>query len=157
MVDGKNQIQLLLVMQNRSVSILFAAGGHCKAPVIVLDKRRQPGVSCFNIRYALQPQFYDKAVLQRLVGAFHSSLGLRGISMDGCNIQRFQNTTELGEFAFMVRMILTEDAVFVRVVGNWPAVLLQMLACRLYVGLGGLCRSKVQRKQSSGGIIDIDQ
>ena len=60
----------------------------------------------------------------------------------------------VGQLSLVVRMIHPEDAVLVGVEGDRPAMLGQVSAQRLHVGLGGLGGCEAQGHQLTGGIID---
>ena len=74
--------------------------------------------------------------------------------MDGLDVEGPEGSGELGQLSLVIRMIHPEDAVLVGVGGDRPAMLGQVSAQRLHVGLGGLGGCEAQGHQLTGGIID---
>ena len=109
-------------------------GFHRKTPVVVLDVARQPCVGAVPVVDARQPHFLDQPILQGLICALHTPLGLWAVSRDAFNTQFTRGTRELG-FSLRIGIpgIDVEDAVSIAVKRRWravrPYVIVQYPAC----------------------------
>ena len=74
--------------------------------------------------------------------------------MDGLDVEGPEAPGELGQLSLVIRVIHPEDAVLVGVGGDRSAMLSQVSAQRLHVGLGGLDGCEAQGHQLTGGVID---
>ena len=74
--------------------------------------------------------------------------------MDGLDVEGPEGPGELGQLSLVIRVIHPEDAVLVGVGGDRPAMLGQVSAQRLHVGLGSLGGCEAQGHQLAGGVID---
>ena len=63
-----------------------------KAGVIGFDESRQEGIGRMDMADTLEPQFFDEAILQSLIGAFDSSFGLWCVGVYRFNIKHFEGT-----------------------------------------------------------------
>ena len=74
--------------------------------------------------------------------------------MDGLDVEGPEGPGGLGQLSLVIRVIHPGDAVLVGVEGDRPAMLGQVSAQRLHVGLGGLGGCEVQGHQLTGGVVD---
>ena len=156
-VQGEDQRLFLGGVQHRAVSIPgFAApprSVHCTG-----HKVGQERIGGVDVLDAAQSELLDQAVLQGLIGAFHPSLGLGAVGVDGL-MSRVLRAGELGQLAFAVGAADPEDAVLVRVEGDRTPMVAQILAQAPHVGLGGLpltkCRASSRPVASSMNTIRV--
>ena len=74
--------------------------------------------------------------------------------MDGLDVEGPEGPGERGQLSLVIRVIHPEDAVLVGVGGDRPAMLGQVSAQRLHVGLGGLGGCEAQGHQLTGVVVD---
>src|SRR5690625_411161 len=114
-VAGEDQPECLAVMEPRPMAVDRALWRPLKALVVALDEGGQPGVGSVDAVNACQSHFFDQTVLQGAVGSLGSTLGLGSVGMDEGDVQGFESACELGQLAFVVRVVVAKNAVFVRV------------------------------------------
>ena len=156
MVQAEDQRQLLFGVKQRPMGVGWILGRDGEAPVVGIEKLGQEGVGRFDVTDPPQAQFLDQTVLQGLVGPFHPALGLGRVGMDGLDVEGFEGPGELGQLAFVIRMVDPEDAVLVGVEGHRAPVLAEIAVEGFHVGLGGLCGRETQGQQLAGGVVDED-
>jgi hypothetical protein len=90
----------------------------------------------------------DQPILQGLVGALHSALGLRSRGVDEFDAQPLDDAAELGEAVAALRLlgVDAENPVPIRVEGQRPAVREHVRLQRLQIGLGRLGRRELQTR-----------
>ena len=67
-----------------------------ESPVVVLDELGKKGIGRVDVRDVPQVQRLDQAVLEGLVSPLDPALGLRGVGMDGFDVEGLEGTGELG-------------------------------------------------------------
>ena len=112
---------------------------HGKAPIEVGSKFGQVGIGGRQVRNQMQAQFFRQAILQRLVHAFDTPFGLRGIGTDQGNVQFIQRPRELGHAVAGHRMgmIDPKDPEFIAIKRPRPSMLEHVAFGRLEITMRG--------------------
>ncbi len=127
MVQAKDEGLLLGAVQHRSVGILGALWLDGEAGVEVGHEGGEEGVGGVDVRDLTQAQRLDQTVLQGLVGPLHAPLGLRGVGMNGGDVEGLDGAGKRGQRPVVLRVMDAEEAVLVRVEGHRAFVLLQIV------------------------------
>ena len=144
----------------RPVHVLRIARLFAETRVEIHDELRRIGVGFLDRVDAAKPHLLDQPILQRLVGAFHPALGLRGIGADDVNVQLIKRPAELRQAArpvFLRRMERAKNAMLVAVESQRLAPLLQIGLRRMQIVERVLRSGKAQMQQLAGRVIYVDE
>ena len=106
-----------------------------------------------------EPQLLDQAVLQCLVRALDTTLGLASVGADDVDVELVERPAELGYAvaALGVARIDTENTVLVRVEGDRLAMALDVGSGRPEIVEGALALDELQMHQPARRIVDVDE
>ena len=127
-MQAQDQRQLPRRVYHRAVGVMRVLRRDGKAPVVVLDKRRQEGIGSIDMswmpcRRISQTHHFDQAILEGLPGGSGWRVWLArstrplacgdclwGVGVDRRDIEGFEGAGELGEFSVVLGMIDPENA-----------------------------------------------
>lgn len=140
---AQNPIQLIGGSQ-RGMIIDRAAGLSGKTLIVALHELRQPLVSLLGGGNASQAHFFGQAVLQGLIGPFHSPFGLGGIGADDLNAQLLHSPSEVGQSVpwGYFRVVEVENTMLIAVERSGFAISLKIVPGSLTVAKKALVWDK---------------
>src|ERR1700687_1879046 len=127
--------------------------------IIGLHECRQKCVRSLHGADACQPQLLHQPVLQRVMGPFHTALGLAGIGAQNLDVELRQSTAELSD-AISAGGILPrypKDRMLVGIERHRLAMVLQIALHRLEIGKRALGWDKAKLHHPRGGLVDEHQ
>lgn len=153
-LGAEDLVECTGVVEHGAVGVRGVLRGLGEAGVVGLQERGQPGVGGVDGVDAGQAQFFDKPVLEGLIGPLDPPLGLRGMGVDGLDVEGGECARELRELALAVRGIDAEDAVLIGVQRHRAPMGVEIRPQGRHVGLGGLGGCEAQREKPPGGVVD---
>jgi hypothetical protein len=131
-----------------------------KTGVEIGDERWRIGVRSLDRIDVAQTQLLDQTVLQRLVGALDSSLGLRSVGADDVDVELVKGPPKLRQARGAIllrRMRGAEYAMLVAIKGDRLAPFLKLRLGGMEVVEDVLRSGKAQLQQFARGVVDIDE
>src|ERR1044072_1767696 len=141
------------------MSIDLACSHYSELLVEAFDKLRQVSVGLLNAANASQAQFFDKAVLQRLIGPLNPPFGLRRVCADHFYVEFFHRSCKLCDGFPLQDLSLSRAKYgeFIRIKGQRSAVRAEILVRCIKVGKCSLSVCELKVHQAARRVVYEDK